>query len=245
MQNSMPDVSDVRGLPPKRALFEILVLLAIIIAVAFGIRRLDSGLSHLFASIVGGSSIGISDSMEPYELKFLTVPRDVTPLEAESQPKKKWLLSIPRAYVTDVIGKNGAIGRDETFIASLELVFDPTKLTFVPLAFAGKSSIPDYAINVSLENTGGYPQIAKVDYCVRVDDFSDFLSKYNVTHRSDKCRNSYPRCLLYSHLDGWDIEIMMSRLLYFSDPQPACRSIKAFLDKYTVQRDVLRVPKSQ
>ncbi len=237
----MSETSDQKTRKPKRSGYGLWVALIVVAFAISGLYWIISGVGRLSRSIVGGSSIGLSNSMELYELRFGTSAKDVTPLEAESLPRKEWILNIPRAYVVDTTGANGAHGPDESFLASLEIVLDPSLKTLAPLSKANKTSFPASSVRVKLMNEAFPSAISKVDYCVREDDYPDFLKKNGskIWPRS-QCLDFTRRCLVYANMDGWPVDIYLPKSVYFADPQPVCRAVEAFLDKHTTRRDSVK-----
>jgi hypothetical protein len=211
------------------------LLLLIGFFIAFLMMLFSSGLFALTRY-----SIGESKSMEPYELEFKTSAKDVTPLEAESLPRREWILNLPRAFIASTIGRNGTYGPDDSNLATLMASYDPKTGTIAPLILAPNSRAEDKDIFIRLQNAGGHPQISQVNYCVRDDDYSKFMASFGIKVRDGKCDERTPMCSSRTHLDGWSVEITMPRSVYFSDPQPAFRAMKEFLNKHTVRRDKLR-----
>jgi hypothetical protein len=236
----MRETSSQNAGNPKRRIHGLLLALIVLACAMGGLFWLLSGFGRLSASIFGGSSTGLSNSMELFELRFRTSAKDVTPLEADSLPRKEWILNIPRAFVVSTIGDNGAYGPDDSFFARLELVFDPKTETVTPLTMANKSNFPSKSVNVKLENGANMSALSKVDYCVRYDDLFAFMTKFESDYPfGGECDSKSPRCEVFANLDGWPIRIHMPRYLYFSDPQPVCRMVEAFLVKHTTRRDIV------
>ncbi len=222
--------------------------LAFVLALGFGLHQFDSGLNHLFGSIIGRSSIGTSDSMEPYELVFRT---QWSTAEHKKVPRKEWVLNIPRAFLTDMTGSNGGTAPDADFFANLEVVFDPQTGQFTPIALAERSKLKDFAINVGLENRGGLalliplnsekrrPQeLDLTNLCVRDDDIAEFSERFGLKDRDRVCGKEWARCTIHTHLDGWGIRLSTPQALY-ADPQPICDAMKSFLQEHTTKRDSL------
>jgi hypothetical protein len=210
-------------------------ILALVGLLAFGFYQFNSGLNHLFSAITGQSSIGISDSMEPYELVFRT---DWSPSEHGKVPRREWALNIPRAFLTDLIGSNGNTGPDAGFYALLEAVFDPDTKEFLPIAQADRSKMKDFAIGFNLGNDNAMPQLLQTNACLREDDFRSFMKTFGQDERNRACGTHFQRCGVLMHVDGWGLRLSVPRLLY-GNPQPVCDAVKNFLGKYTVKRDPL------
>jgi hypothetical protein len=200
-----------------------------------GFYQFNSGLNRLFGSITGQSSIGISDSMEPYELLFRT---EASSKQDENSATKEWKLDIPRAYLIDLIGRNGAGGPQDSFFVFLEAVFDPRTNDFLPIAQADRSKLMDFAIGLNLANDNARRQLLQTNTCLRADDFSSYMKKFGLEERNRACGTNFQRCGVYMHVNGWSVRLSVPRLLY-TNPQPICDAVKNFLDEYTVKRDPL------
>jgi hypothetical protein len=243
----MSETSDQKPRKPKSRRYGLWMASVYLVFVFGALYLLGSGLNHFLVSNFGGGTAGLpqdvylSQGIQMYELRFRTSAKDVTPLEAESLPRKEWILNIPRAYVVSTAGESGAYGPDDSFIARLEIVFDPNFKIPAPLGIASKTSFPASSVHVKLINLAFPTTISKVDYCVREDDYPDFLKKHGSEYPpKPQCRNSSRRCLVHADMDGWPVDIYLPKSVYFADPQPVCRAVEAFLDKYTTRRDSVK-----
>jgi hypothetical protein len=217
-----------------------LSLLILAILMVGGYFWFNTSLGRLFQSIVGGSSIGLSESMEPFELKFRTLDKDVSRLEAKGLPPKEWSLAIPRAYVVDVTGRSGTFQPDGPFIVNFEMVVDAAGNVTGPITFATKQSFPTKSVNIKTSNSGGMKRLTGIDDCIKTEDYRSFLMTRGVDSRHfGICDDRSPRCAVHTFMDGWRLELFIPRSFYLSDHRLVCNSVRALFDKYTVRRDPL------
>lgn len=182
-----------------------------------------------------------------------TRPHDVTlrvaskagKLLDESAPPMEWALRLPRTYVTREFGTKGAVYRrniegGDFYTVSFQALFSEDGKTFTPTAGKPRNEQFIRSMILKLRNREATPEIRSFDACV-----PDHLRKVILEARGFKsvfngnCYERDRRCLIDMHMDGWDVDLTVSRELYAS-PEVACGLARKFLQQYTLRRDDIR-----
>jgi hypothetical protein len=200
---------------------------------------LTGALNH----IMPGLSISASTSMEPYELNFATqvlhnelLQKNIPPLE--------WRLKIPRAFLVDLGGKNGLPNRGHEarnfFRADFHAVVFPDNSGLSPAVFEIDNKPIKQFVAINIYNSSADPNIVSFDACLTNDNYKKFMESHGAKEEHDRrCLPQESRCDIYSHLDGWYVQMTVTRDLY-ANPESVCRVVKTFLNAHTVHRDDLR-----
>ena len=224
-------------------------LVLAVVVVSGGLLLLGAAFASLTTSMFGASRM-ISKSMEPYEVVLRTPFKGGKRLPPEAMPLE-WRVVLPRAFVTIEIGTNGAIapgGRAESrwyewpvrrsFFVSFETVIDPKTDQLTPAVLSDPARIKDNYMDVTLSNSGLYPDVIFDEYCIRDDDYDKNIVKNGNPERMSPC-TSTPRCGINTIMDGWDIRLIVSRAIY-DQPQKMCAAARRFLSEHTIKRDSIR-----
>ena len=223
----------------------IAVMVIVVVGVVGIFIVLGNTLNHIFPS----SHIPISNSMEPYELDFRTDIHNSTRLPKDA-PSLQWKLNVPRAFLVNILGENGAVRggpkADDLFMAYIYAIVLPNNSELSPAALEPYdkpitrfTSLKRF-IALSMSNQSTEVKMLGPDACVTDDDYKKVLEAHGARNERDRrCLPQANLCGIYSHLDGWEFEMHVTRDIY-SDPENVCRVAKAFLNKHTVHRGDLR-----
>ena len=78
--------------------------------------------------------------------------------------------------------------------------------------------------------------------CVPQHLRKEILKPYGVSTEYDwPCYEQSLRCTIYTHMDGWSVEIAATKDLY-ANPENVCQLTRELLESYTVKRDVIARP---
>lgn len=219
-----------------------------------GFIWLVHGWLDLFSHITptGSANIALSTNMEPFDISLKSKVYDNQ--KGELNQIVEWKLKVPRAYVDDVQGKNGAInhigplangntGVVDSFKALLavHVLADGQTLEPYTLMAADQKKFDDNTMVIKVYNTDADWWIAKNDLCVQEEHRDDAAKKvggpdqFNAT-----CFPTIKFCTIYTHLDGWLLTINASKQLY-AQPEKVCSLAKKFVHQFTVKRDVYPV----
>jgi hypothetical protein len=209
-----------------------------------------SGAIWLFTALTGalnhiipGPSISASTSMEPYELDFVNgfhkgelLPKD--------GPQLEWRLSVPRAFLIDLGGKNGISQRGlespNFFRADMHAVILPDNSGLSPAFLEVNSKPIKRFVAINIYNQSADPNLWTTDACLPDDNYKKFMELHGAKDEHDRrCLPQESSCDIYSHLDGWYVQMTVTRDLY-ANPESVCRVVKTFLNAHTVHRDDLR-----
>jgi hypothetical protein len=184
-----------------------------------------------------------NSSMEPYELDFVTgfYNRQLVPKDG---PQKEWKLSVPRAFLIDRGGENGVANRGSenpnSFRADMHAIILPDNSGLSPAVLEVQNKPIKRFVAINVFNSPADPHITGFDACVTDDQYKKVAEARGAKNEHDKkCLPEANRCDIYSHLDGWDVQMTVSRDIY-SNSENVCRVVKAFLNKHTIRRDDLR-----
>jgi len=232
----------------------LLFFLAIVLVMGGAIA---TGFNRLTTSIFGPAS-GVSKSMDGYEV----VLRNAFWF-SDGEPKapgqfKEWKLVVPRAYLVNEIGSNGAIESPENtkgslfwdwfagrhyglYSARLDTVLDSKSLELRPAVLADKKELSGSFVGIKIVNGGEFPIVTVRDYCVREDDVRSYFAIHasgvpTARLPASVCYDVMQRCHINTILDGWRVTLTVSRPLY-NQSDEMCRISLAFLNKYTTKRD--------
>jgi hypothetical protein len=214
----------------RKAQLVALGIAAIAILIFWFVSRALETLNH----IVPSRGIALSTSMEPYELDFRVKNR--------SGKISEWKLAVPRAYITDETGLNGALGpqtgqgkEDVYFSSSLTLSLQGEN-TFVPRTLIDHSGNLPSVVSIGISNSTGQYWIRKNDLCVPGDLRHEIAKKYDSASSNINCDDRDYLCSIEMQLDGWGVGAAVTKDLY-KDPERVCSLVKKFLISYTVKRD--------
>jgi hypothetical protein len=189
--------------------------------------------STLWRHIMPGISSRGSLSTKPYNVT-LRVASKAGKLLDESASPMEWALRLPRTYVTREFGTKGAVYRrkikgGDFYTVSFQTLVSEDGKTFIPTAMILK-----------IRNREATPEIRSFDACV-----PDHMRKVILEARGFKsifngyCYERDRRCLIDMHMDGWDVDLVVSKELY-ATPEVTCGLARQFLQQYTVRRDDIR-----
>jgi hypothetical protein len=196
------------------------------------VKEAADTLSH----ISPGRSLSRSSSMEPYELSFR--------LASKSGVVNEWNLAVPRAFVVDETGQNGAVapwtGTNTGYFSASIVLLQAGNGQFVPEAFVAEGDRSRHAkmkrIVVFLGNTDTERWIYKNDICVPQHQLGDVARQYGSKERNSPCLEQSNACTISTQLNGWAIGIGATKDLY-ANPQFVCATVKSFLNAHTTHRD--------
>ena len=161
---------------------------------------------------------------------------------------------MPIAYIRYINGKNGDVGPNEYamptgiwhifdklkggyFSAAIEGVIPADFSRFIPLKSATKKEISERRIFVDLQNSPAGQFIAKENICLKQDDFDAFSkARFNIT---DMRSCDSPNCRIYTHFEGWHVEISAPRQIY-QQSERVCDLMKNFLGNYTIKHNPIK-----
>lgn len=222
---------------PKRWWVIGIVLALLWLSLAWGLVSLWNGFWHTMGSIVPGSRDQLSTSMEPIDLSLKSLVQGDNNLKDPIE----WHSRIPRAYLrNEMKDGEGIFGIDHCchHYIHLEAVYDSSTHSLVPTTLAPQENVKNSSVSIELSNRGALREIASGDYCIRADDLGQFMKERGSNIDWNRpCDTAYPKCPIYTHIDGWLATYTVSRALY-AQPQKMCTAMKKFLDQYTVKRDV-------
>ncbi|PZM17214.1 hypothetical protein [Rhizobium tubonense] len=217
-----------------------------------------SGFDHLTQSIFGSGG-SASMSVEPYEILLRNAAWPSGRYSGARDKFTEWKLVVPRAYLVNEIGTNGAIywpvqarsrtrttgdalldwlaGRHyQSYYPDLDTVLDSASSELKPAVFASEEERRQSFVGIGLGNRSSFPDVPVADYCVREDDANALLKSVGSNVTLYGCMAEMPRCNIKTILDGWTVDITVPRRLY-NQPDNMCRIARAFLNKYTTKRD--------
>lgn len=223
------------------------VILGILVAAAF--YAIELNFSHLSQSLFG-SQRQASKSTELYEISLRNGFGDRR--DGGSQWFSEWSLSVPRAFVSKEIGLNGNINAPPTaqsgrapswlggpkfgdYFVGLHAVLDTTSSSLKTANLATKEQLDKMFLSIELANIGGFA-IADEGYCVRQDDMAAFLKQNGWTRGWSNCLETQRRCSIYTDIDHWPVELIVSRDIY-AQPDRICQIAREFLSRFTIRRD--------
>ena len=231
-----------------------LLFLGIFIALAWWIL----GEPNRLATSMFGPSANVSHSMDGYEIALRNAFWFSDEEPKDPRQFKEWTLTIPRAYLVKEIGENGAIDGPQSakgnlfldwfagrhygdYFARLDTVLDPQSQELRPAVLADEKELRGSFVALRITNGVLFPRIPIKEYCIRESDVLDFFDANKSKLRGFRvpgslCQDVMPRCHINTILDGWHIELTVSRSLY-NRPDDMCRISRAFLNKYTTKRD--------
>lgn len=230
----------------------ILVLGAALMAVLMALLWMSAGITSLTASLFG-SRMTASVSMEPYEIVLRTAFKGEKRAPPAADPNE-WRLVLPRAFMVSEIGTNGAVyrandgknnpwwlgifgmRRGDDFFVFLDTVVDPAAASLSPAVFAPIEALGDRFLGIHLTNSGTFPPVIADNYCFRQDDYDPALMAKSAPMQWGNCRTDQPRCQVATALDGWDIDLIVSRAMY-DQPKKVCAVARHFLSEHTIRRD--------
>jgi hypothetical protein len=224
------------------------VAVAALSAVAIGLIFLFRSYFQLFDHITPRSSMAPSTSMEPFEIN-LRAKRWNEKTQKEDEKIYEWNLAIPRAFVVDETGTNGALYTRDTHGDDFYHVRSQFQLSDkdgdpVPMSLVqGKGRLPRIVmIGIANSVTRENAWIVKNDLCFRQDEGEEIAKSLGAEYGRGlnmKCDDRSPLCVIGMQLDGWTVDTYVAKDLY-SDPKRVCKLAKKFLIQYTVKRDDIR-----
>lgn len=220
-------------------------MIVVAICALGGLSWFVSALFETFQHILPSGGSYNSTSLQPFELSMHTrakgrelIPSDATPLE--------WKLVVPRAFVTYIIGDMGDSDHagdgkgGNLFTAYLDAVISDNSLEISPAIFARPEDLFNRYVDIHLFNLPSDPLIMAHDSCITDDNYKTVLESRGAKNVHDRrCSDQFKRCSIYTHADGWDVKITVSRQIY-ADPDRICNAVLTFLNKHTVHRDDIR-----
>lgn len=221
----------------------LIIGMVLAIALALAVYALWNGYWRTMASIIPGIRDTPSMSIAPIELMLLTRYKGIKPI-AEDAPPLAWTLTMPRAYLKSEIGSAGSVYKYSTdccdHFINLDAVYDPVSKVLSPAILASHEAWVQGAVVISLTNIGQLQEITSGNYCVRGDDFKAFMEQRgNHIDWRRACDPTAQLCRLHTHLDGWRIDLAVSRNFYKA-PQDICAATLEFLNIKTTKRDDAR-----
>ena len=122
----------------------------------------------------------------------------------------------------------------------LNAVLEPDGETLSPATRATPEARKNRGVAIDLANNPQLSEITSGDYCVTGDEFKKFM-----TDRGDKrdwrraCDPLHARCRIYTHVEGWSVELSVHRSLY-PESQKLCKITKYFLKTHTISMDTVK-----
>ena len=217
---------------------------AVIVFTAAGAAWLVYSISDLANRIMPGFNMQVSTSMEPYDVVLRAATKGGKLLDSSARPME-WAIRLPRTYVTSELGDNGATyrrtsgGGDEYFL-DFQVNISADGQTFVPTAGRPPEDQKVRSMIFHIRNAEAIPSIRNYESCVPQHLRNTILERRgSKLWRNEECTDRGLRCQVWTHVDGWMVNLAVTKDLY-ADPGNACRLARKFLDTYTVKRDDVR-----
>jgi hypothetical protein len=213
----------------------------VLIALAVGAYWWVTSNKELMWALTRGSVNKTSSSTAPYDVALRIAHKAGIPF-GDDVPAKEWILRLPRNYVTREMGKNGSVFRmaDNRYFVTLQTNVATDGQAFTPSVGKPADQLIIRSMFIHLQNDEANELIAKNDLCVPSNKEKDILGPLGYTGaRNNPCGESILRCTIQMQLNGWSVELGVTKDLYV-DPNQACALARKFLDQYTVKRDELR-----
>lgn len=183
--------------------------------------------SNLFNHIMPSAGVARSSSMQPYEIVLRTKVWD-------ERAKKltdhfyEWKLAVPRTYLIDESGDNGAVREGERmelgyYDATLELLVGAEDDSVSSTIELKPSRNDDNTIQIGLINREASRELVEADLCRKT---------------KTRCYIQSKRCGIQMQMDGWSVGMAPTLGLY-EQPEKVCTIVKKFLNTYTIKRDQL------
>jgi len=176
-----------------------------------------------------------------YKLDMQVQRNSKGPGNVDGKIIKSWRMDIPNAYIYKHFGLNGVpqrtrSGKRNSYGISLDTIINPDTMTLAPHPNRNSGG-GEYAMFIRLMNGSVSRGHQAVNRCVKPAELDILAGR-------DKpilfpCTSG--RCRLYTHIDGWSVEISVARKFY-DEPettQQFCEVTKEFLQSMTVSRDSL------
>jgi hypothetical protein len=207
----------------KRSIFALLTV-AILLCVFVSIFH---NTLNLFNHIMPSAGVARSSSMLPYEIVLRTKVWDEEAKKLSDQ-FVEWKLAVPRAYLIDEDGDNGAVRQGArmelgNYHSALELLVDSGDNSVSPTIELKPSPYDDNTIQIGLINQGASPEVTDGDVCRKTAAF---------------CHSKSKRCGIEMQIDGWIVGAAATLGLY-GQPEKVCLIVKKFLNAYTTKRENL------
>lgn len=187
------------------------------------------------------------------EFVFRWVPQDFDTDEIDEIVPHEWHLNMPFSFVHFIQGVNGDIGPNENSNYNyarrgISHLFDPIKGGYFAVVLYAvldpnwtelKSSKNEYSrenIQLSLQNQSGYLFSKNKNYCIKQDEYSEFLTDNGMNTEKRTCIT--PKCEIYTNFKGWDVTIRAPRSIYLQSER-ICSVVNDFLNKRTIKIDNL------
>ena len=200
--------------------------------------------NDLWRHIMPGTFTRLSTSSARYDITLRVASKGGKLLD-EGVPPMEWKLRLPRKFVTSEIGTNGVTyrrtpgGGDEYFVDFQVLVSEDGK-TFIPTAGKSPKEQRVRSMIFHMRNKSAIPAIRDHVSCVPehmrkiILEAKGFKPSFN-----GNCYEQSLRCTIDMHVDGWDIDLAVTKELY-ATPEIACGLARQFLQEHTVKRDDIR-----
>jgi hypothetical protein len=216
---------------------------AVLVTMAAGAYRWVTSNRELMWALTRGSVNKTSSSIAPYEVALRLARKGGIPFE-DGVPAKEWILKIPRAYVTSEIGTNGFVFRSDKeerrYFVNLDLNVESDGKSFTPASGKPRDRVHNRSMLFNLRNDEANNLIAENDLCVPDSKEKDILGPLGyIGARNNPCSEYAARCPIRMQLNGWSVQLAVSKDFY-SKPDEACATARAFLNQYTVKREELR-----
>jgi hypothetical protein len=233
-------------MPSRRVL--IAGLVAFLLVSACGALLVSMGIARMNRLLFGVERMP-STSMEPYDIVLRRAGK-AQDGQGAGEHASEWRLTVPRAFVDQQVGENGAtsgpdIGEawwsdfsdeENSFYVSLGSVVDPASARLAPSILAEPPRLKDEYMSITLSNRSMFPAVVAADYCIRDDDYDPAVMQAGAPVRWKQCAAATPRCDIHTTFEGWDIRLGVSRAIY-ERPQDACTAARRFLLEKTVRHD--------
>jgi len=213
----------------KRKLIWGLLLVGVIGAVVYGSWANRGRMKRVYA--YGGI----------YELDLTVQTNSREQSRVDGEILKHWRMDIPNAYIYKHFGLNGVPGRTPSgkinqYGISLDTIIDPETMTLKPHPNRNSGG-GEYAISIRLRNGGGRRKYEGSNRCLKPEEIDILMGRDKPT--LPPCTSK--RCRLYTHVDGWSIEMSVLRKFYDNPEttQQFCEATKELLQSFTVSRDSL------
>lgn len=210
---------------------------------------LITGFDNLSRRIMPGASMSPSSSMKPYEISLRTAHPIGWDRDVDTSDKiYEWKLAVPRAFVFDEVGSNGAIdnykdAKNNQYFPKLRGELDSDMKTLKPFPL-GKRKYGEQHMSMHLRNSRTSFWEAKYNSCIPQHLVATVAEQYDFDASSIKCREASKLCSVAMQIDGWFVEAFVTKKLY-AQPELVCEVTKDFLQQYTVKRDDLRQKRSE
>lgn len=249
-KNIIGDKSDVspKSCPKKHRVVLPAVLLALFCCAAVGgwwfVTSVTAALETL-NHIMPGRSMAPSSSMKPYEISLRITKYD-RKNHVELDGIDEWKLTVPRAFVVDESGTNGALAiatgsldDSSRYGTRISLHLKDGSQIVVPITAVPKRPRLPNIISIRLNNRHAAAWISRNDLCVPWHKATEVAASYKAVAASQTCHETNYLCPIAMHSLGWSVVADVTQNLY-THPEEVCVIVKNFLRTHTVHQDDIR-----